>query len=173
MGAPIDKFVIGNNANDPFVEYLASGFYHPRASVPTLSNAMDIGRPNNYPRIADLFSGNHDAITKVCYGASFSDQDTERHMRRTHATTGYVMCPHTAVGHMAMQQFSKLTLGNFIKVTVATAHPAKFAGDVERIIREDVPLPEPLKKAMKLEKIMHNMPPTLDALSSYLGQRQI
>jgi len=54
MGAPIEKFVVGNNNNDPFVDYLKSGEYTPRPSVPTLSNAMDIGRPNNFPRILDL-----------------------------------------------------------------------------------------------------------------------
>lgn len=172
MGAPIEKFVVGNNDNNPFVDYLETGEYRPRASVPTLSNAMDIGRPNNFPRILDLFADDHSAISRVCFGASFSDYETERHMRRFHAMTNYVMCPHTAVGHMAIHRFSEQTDRDYIKVTVATAHPAKFAGEVERIIREDVPLPDPLKKAMKLQKIMHNMEPSLNALSNYLDQKQ-
>ncbi|MEM7730071.1 MAG: threonine synthase, partial [Pseudomonadota bacterium] len=45
MGAPIDRFVVAHNVNDPFVDYLADGEYRPRNSTPTLSNAMDIGRP--------------------------------------------------------------------------------------------------------------------------------
>ena len=56
----------------------------------------------------------------------------------------------------------------FIKVTVATAHPAKFADSVERILREDVPLPEALQAAMSKEKRVHVMPPSLEALSDYL-----
>ncbi len=171
MGAPIDRFVIGNNANDPFVDYLASGEYQPRASVPTLSNAMDIGRPNNFPRILELFKGSHEAIQNVCWGASFSDLDTERHMRSLHTATGYVMCPHTAVGHMAMQEFAKDVKRPFTQVTVSTAHPAKFADSVERILRMDVPLPKPLKKAMKVQKVMHISPPTLDALQEYVEKK--
>ncbi len=169
MGAPIERFVIGNNANDPFVDYLESGEYTPRPSVPTLSNAMDIGRPNNFPRILDLFGGDYDGITDVCWGMSFSDEETERHMRRVYNETGYVMCPHTAVGHLAMEEFSKDVDLDFIKVTVGTAHPAKFADSVERIIREDVPLPKPLAKAMRKKKRVHVMPPRLSALADYLA----
>jgi len=134
MGAPIERFVIGNNSNDPFVDYLESGEYTPRPSVPTLSNAMDIGRPNNFPRILNLYGDDYDSVSQVCWGASFSDAETERHMRRVFTDTGYVMCPHTAVGHLAMDAFSKDVDLDFIKVTVGTAHPAKFADSVERII---------------------------------------
>jgi threonine synthase len=169
MGAPIERFVIGNNANDPFVDYLESGDYTPRPSVPTLSNAMDIGRPNNFPRILDLFGGDFEALSTICWGASFSDEDTERHMRRVYNETGYVMCPHTAVGHMAMEAFSEDVDLDFIKVTVGTAHPAKFADSVECIIHEDVPLPKPLAKAMRKKKRVHVMPPRLDALADYLA----
>ncbi len=170
MGAPIDRFIVGNNANDPFVDYLSTGEYTPRPALATLSNAMDIGRPNNLPRILDLFDYEHHVIADVCWGASFSDAATEKHMRRIFKTTGYVMCPHTAVGHMAMRAFAKDVSSDFIKVTVSTAHPAKFADDVQRIIERDISMPKVLKKAMKSKKVAHNMAPTLDALSDYLGQ---
>ena len=170
MGAPIERFVVGNNANDPFVDYLETGEYRPRASVPTLSNAMDIGRPNNFPRIVDLFDGDFEAMKSVCWGASFSDEETERHMRRIHAATSYVMCPHTAVGHLAMQAFSENEPHPFIQVTVATAHPAKFADSVERILHEDVPLPEVLATAMAKTQRVHVMEPSLDALDKYLAR---
>lgn len=168
MGAPIAKFVVGHNANDPFVDYLKTGEYKPRPSVPTLSNAMDIGRPNNFPRILDLFDGDFDALSAVCWGASYSDDETERHLRRVHAQTGYIMCPHTAVGHMAMRDFLETTETDYTQITVATAHPSKFADSVERIIREDVPLPEPLAKAFAKKPRVHVMEPTLSALSDYL-----
>ncbi|NNE58704.1 MAG: threonine synthase [Hellea sp.] len=172
MGAPIDRFVIGNNMNDPFVEYLASGKYSPRPSVPTLSNAMDIGRPNNFPRILDLFDGDYEAIRNVCWGASFTDEQTERHMRRIHAETGYIVCPHTSVGHMAMQAFSDGLDPDFIKVTVSTAHPGKFADSVERILRMDLDLPKPLSKAMKRKKIYNLASPTLDAIRNIVELKQ-
>ena len=169
MGAPIERFVIGNNSNDPFVDYLGSGEYTPRPSIPTLSNAMDIGRPNNFPRILNLYKNNYEAVSETCWGASFSDDVTERHMRRVFTETGYIMCPHTAVGHLAMEEFSKDVDRDFIKVTVGTAHPAKFADSVERIIHEDVPLPKLLAKAMRKNKRVHVMPPELTALENYLA----
>ncbi len=169
MGAPIDRFVIGNNANDPFVDYLASGEYTPRPSVPTLSNAMDIGRPNNFPRILSLYDEDYDKVRDVCWGASFSDVETERHIRRVYTETGYIMCPHTAVGHLAMEKFAEDVDRPFTRITVGTAHPAKFADSVERILHTDIPLPAPLAKAIKKKKRMHVMAPTLDALSDYLA----
>lgn len=164
MGAPIDRFVVGNNVNNPIVDYLEKGEYEPRPSVPTLSNAMDIGRPNNFPRILKLFKNNYEDILKVCWGASFTDAETERHMRRIYTETDYVMCPHTAVGHMAMNAFSNDIDIDFLKVTVATAHPAKFAESVERILRTDIPLPGPLQKAMDREKVCKQITPNLDDL---------
>lgn len=168
MGAPIDRFVVGNNVNDPFVDYLNDGEYRPRPSVPTLSNAMDIGRPNNFPRILDLMNNSFYDVSSLCWGASFSDEETERHLRRIQRDTEYVMCPHTAVGHLAMEAFSKTMDTSFTKVTVATAHPAKFADNVERIIGEDIVLPEPLAKIMIKTKRVTSLDPSLDALKSYL-----
>ena len=170
MGAPIDHFVIGHNQNDPMVDYLISGEYRPRASVPTLSNAMDIGRPNNFARILDLFGHDHDAVKAVCWGASFTDDETEHHMRKVYRESGYIMCPHTAVGHMAMEAFSQLAPADSVKITVSTAHPAKFSDSVERIIGESIPMPKALASAMGQEKRVHVIQPTLAALRDYLGQ---
>ena len=170
MGAPIERFVVGHNVNDPFVDYLKTGEYTPRPSQPTLSNAMDIGRPNNFPRIVDLFDGDFDALSAVCWGASFTDEQTERYMRRYHARTGYVMCPHTTVGQLAMDAFAQDVDMDFIKVTVATAHPAKFADSVERILREDIPLPVPLEQAFNKTPRVHVMTPQLSSLADYLSQ---
>ena len=168
MGAPIDRFVVGNNANNPFVDYLSTGEYTPRPSVPTLSNAMDIGRPNNFPRILSLYDDVYEAVLEVCWGASFSDSETERHIRRVYNETGYIMCPHTAVGHLAMENFAADVEHSFTRITVGTAHPAKFADSVERILHTDIPLPKPLAKAMAKKKRVHVMAPTLADLSDYL-----
>lgn len=168
MGAPIDRFIVGNNVNDPFVDYLSEGEYRPRPSVPTLSNAMDIGRPNNFPRILDLLDNDFGKVSQLCWGASFSDEETERHLRLIHRDRGYVMCPHTAVGHLAMEAFSNDVELPFTKVTVATAHPAKFADNVERIIGEPIVLPAPLAEVMAKTKRVKSLEPTLDALKAYL-----
>jgi len=168
MGAPIDRFVIGNNINNPFVDYLETSKYTPRPSVPTLSNAMDIGRPNNFPRILTLYNEDYSAIENICWGASFTDEDTERHLRKVYTETGYIMCPHTAVGHMAMNSFADGIDEDFIKVTVATAHPAKFNDSVERILRENITMPPALAEVMTRTPKLQSIEPKLDALSALL-----
>ena len=129
---------------------------------------MDIGRPNNFPRILKLYNENHDAITEACWGASYSDADTERHLRKVYNETGYLMCPHTTVGHMAREEFAEDIEEDFLKITVATAHPAKFADSVERIIRADVEMPTALSEIFDRTPRVHNMAPTLGALADYL-----
>jgi|GEM_PF-169166 len=62
MGLPVDRFIAANNANDTFYEYLRTGSYRPRPSVPTLANAMDVGDPNNFARILDLYGRSLDAL---------------------------------------------------------------------------------------------------------------
>ncbi|MGB6231373.1 MAG: threonine synthase [Litorimonas sp.] len=171
MGAPIERFVVAHNINDPFVDYLTDGEYRPRPSMPTLSNAMDIGRPNNFPRILDLFGQDADAIRGAVWGASFDDETTARHVRRIHAETGYLMCPHTAVGHLGMQAFRDAHDMEATFVTVGTAHPAKFADSLEAIIREDIPLPPPLARAMERPKRVTDSAPRLDALADHLASK--
>ena len=170
MGAPIDRLVVGHNANHPFIDYLESGTYTPRESVPTLSNAMDIGKPNNFPRVLNLFDENYELLRSVISGAAYTDQQTERHIRRIYTETGYLMCPHTAVGHLAMQDFAENGGADHVRVTVSTAHPAKFRDEVSRILHEPVPLPPALRACMDAPKSAHLMKADLDALIAFLDE---
>lgn len=168
MGAPIENFVAGNNANHTFIDYLHTGIHTPCASVATLSNAMDIGNPNNFPRILDLFDGDHGEIASICHGAYFSDDDTSLHMYKTYRGTGYIMCPHTAVGHLALESFTSEAKRTYTKVTVSTAHPAKFREDVERILQIDIPLPNSLQACVDAPSYKQVISPKLAALATCL-----
>src|ERR1700744_4548296 len=55
MGLPVEHFIAATNTNDTVPAFLESGIYEPKPSVATLSNAMDVGDPSNWVRIADLF----------------------------------------------------------------------------------------------------------------------
>ena len=55
LGLPIKRFIAATNANDTVPRYLESGNWAPKATVATLSNAMDVSRPNNWPRVDELF----------------------------------------------------------------------------------------------------------------------
>ena len=170
MGAPIARFVVSHNINDPMVDYLKDGEYRPRPSTPTLSNAMDIGRPNNFARILALHGDDWEKVRAACWGASFDDETTARHIRWIKRETGYTMCPHTAVGHLGMTAFRDAHPDlDATFITVGTAHPAKFADSLEQILREDIAMPPALAKAMRRKPRVHDMPSTLQALADYVG----
>ena len=57
MGLPVCRFVAACNVNDVLPEFLSTGQYRSRTSVPTLSNAMDVGDPSNFPRLLALHGG--------------------------------------------------------------------------------------------------------------------
>ena len=168
MGAPIDRFIVAHNINDPFVDYLTTSAYRPRASVRTLSNAMDVGRPNNFARILALFDGDAEAIREACWGVSFTDSETKAHLRAVHDATGYVMCPHTAVGHAAAQAYKQNIDNQGVFLTAATAHPAKFANAIEHIIGAPVDMPPSLAAALAVQPEITTIEPTLSALRALL-----
>jgi len=51
MGLPIGRIVLACNANATLPDFFAGGAYRPRAAVPTLANAMDVGAPSNFERL--------------------------------------------------------------------------------------------------------------------------
>ncbi len=57
-GLPVSHFVAACNANDAVPEFFKTESYQPKATIHTLSNAMDVGDPGNFIRVLELF--NHD-----------------------------------------------------------------------------------------------------------------
>ena len=148
IGAPIHKFVATNNSNHPFFDFLKTGKFKPKKSVATISNAMDIGNPNNFWRIFNFFDENIDLIREKIFGAWFDDDATRRGIREIFQKTGIVVCPHTAVGWLGLREFRKKSNDNFIGVSVATAHPAKFPNVVEPIVGK-IEAPENLREILQ------------------------
>ena len=144
LGLPVAGFVTGTNANDVVPEYLRTGRYEPRASVRTLSSAMDVGAPSNLARILALFDGDLGARLRGCLsGSAWSDADTREAMRRVFDEHGYILDPHTAVGWLALEK-ALAEQPDAHGVVLATAHPAKFGDIVDEAIGRPVPVPEQL-----------------------------
>ena len=149
MGLPIKRFIAANNANDIFFRFLQSGEYHPKASVQTLANAMDVGDPSNFARIWDLYGRSHKNITALISGATYKDEDIARIMRECYDETGYTLDPHGACGYQALKDgLQKGETGFFCE----TAHPAKFKEKVDAILSCNVAIPERLQAFMRGEK---------------------
>ena len=143
LGLPAAGFVVATNANDVVPEYLSTGRYRPRASVRTLSSAMDVGEPSNLARILALYDGDLGRLRGRLTPSSWSDGETREAMKRVFDRHGYILDPHTAVGWLALERALN---GNSEAhgVVLATAHPAKFGDIVEDAIGCHVLVPEPL-----------------------------
>ena len=149
MGLPVKRFIAANNANDVFYQYLKTGTYTPQSSKQTLANAMDVGAPSNFARIAALFNGNHRAIKAVIGGATYSDVMIRESMKGCYTATGYILDPHGACGYRALkEQLQPGETGIFLE----TAHPAKFKETVDDALHINLPIPDRLVAFMQNEK---------------------
>jgi len=145
-GLPTLRFLAAHNANRAFPRYLASGQYKPRGSVHTLSNAMDVGAPNNFERLRCLLPD----MTQLITGYSVSDDETLTSMRRVFDETGYIADPHTAVGLEAVRRHRNSTGIHTPCVVLGTAHPAKFPRTVRRALGHRPPEPDSLARLKKM-----------------------
>ncbi|HEV2854482.1 MAG TPA: threonine synthase [Thermoanaerobaculia bacterium] len=163
MGLPIQTFVAATNANTTVPDYLETGDYRPRPSVATLSNAMDVGAPNNWERIERLFGGDLDALRRTLRWGWQSDEETEdtiRCLRRL----GYLADPHAAVACGVLSE--RLAPGE-TGLFLGTAHPAKFLPVYERL-EIDVSIPEPLAALADRPLLAREIPNQLSALLEVL-----
>jgi len=168
-GLPIDRFVAATNLNDVVPVYLDSGRFEPRASVQTLANAMDVGHPSNFERMAWLYAGDVAAMRKDISGARITDEGVRTAIRDAYARTGYLLDPHAAIAYAAVKQRNgQDEPEGESKIFLATAHPAKFAEIVEPIIGRAVDKPAPLVQALARPRHIVRIDATYDAVRSIL-----
>lgn len=151
MGLPITKFIASTNANDSVPRFLQTGVFLPTPTKQTISNAMDVGNPSNFARILSLYGNSREKILQDLWGVSFSDEETKGAIEKLYKSSGYILDPHGAVAYLGLlgyrKHFPQFTgLGVFLE----TAHPAKFADQVENIINQKIAMPAAL--ALSLSK---------------------
>jgi threonine synthase len=163
MGAPIRQFIAATNINKTVPDYLASGEYRARTSQATISNAMDVGAPSNFERMAAHFSW--EEMRRVITGVSVSDDETRETIARVHNETGYVLDPHSAVGWKGVDKFCAEHTAEDPEVygILSTAHPAKFSETVEPLLGP-IPIPASLECAMKRTVNSRTIPAEVSAL---------
>ncbi|MDB5528860.1 MAG: threonine synthase [Devosia sp.] len=151
MGLPIDRLIIATNANDILARTMATGRYQMDGVEPTISPSMDIQISSNFERLLfDAAGRDAAAVNRMMDSlkqsggfalpdsalanirAEFSagttgEAETRAAIAATYKNSGYLLDPHTAVGvHVARNERQ----GSTPMVTLATAHPAKFADAV-------------------------------------------
>jgi threonine synthase len=168
MGLPVYNFVAATNINHAVPDYLNNGRYSPLPTQHTVTNAMDVGNPSNFPRILELFNKQHQDISAAIKGYWFTDKQTYQAMEELQNRYTYQADPHGAVAYLGLRKFQEKH--NCTGIFLETAHPAKFPVDVEQATKMKVHIPETLKDLMVLEKKSVKMPADYKSFRSFLVQ---
>ncbi|MEC5343976.1 threonine synthase [Brenneria populi] len=163
LGLPIKRFIAATNANDTVPRFLSDGVWAPHKTVATLSNAMDVSQPNNWPRVEELFRRKNWQLNTLGFGA-VSDETTKAAMHELDSL-GYTSEPHAAIAYRLLRD--QLQPGEF-GLFLGTAHPAKFKESVEEILGKKLELPEALAQRADLDLLSHNFPDDFAKLRQFL-----
>lgn len=166
LGLPFKRLIAATNANDTVPRFLTSGRWDPHATVATLTNAMDISNPNNFPRVLELETRHKMSLSELLSSFSMSDEDTRLAMRKLWQQ-GYMADPHSALAWAALQSDLKDDeLGCFL----CTAHPAKFIESIKDVLEVDIPLPQALAEVRDKEILSSTITGDFAELKSILLQ---
>jgi threonine synthase len=194
MGLPIERLMIGTNANDILARTLGSGSYEIKGVQPTTSPSMDIQISSNFERLLfEAYGRDAGAIRRLMASLhqsrafmieaqplarireEFSAQAVDEanvadEMARTYRETGYVLDPHSAVGTRAgralLQERSDVPV-----VALSTAHPAKFPDAVERATGVRPPLPPHMADLMGRPESFTVLPNDQSAVERFIRER--
>ncbi|HVC51354.1 MAG TPA: threonine synthase [Stellaceae bacterium] len=195
LGLPIERLVIGTNANDILFRYLATGQMAMDAVMPTLSPSMDIQVSSNFERLLFELKGRSGAAVAAALAAfrrsgalpgddqawqaarglfsarRVDDTETLRTIGEVYATTGLLVDPHTAVGIAAARAAPAVEelMGEEPMVVLATAHPAKFADAVERATGVRPPVPPALAELADRRERTTVLPNDVNAVARFLN----
>ena len=139
LGLPIKRFIAATNANDTVPRYLQTGEWSPNETVATISNAMDVSNPNNWPRVEHMLKAG--LVDKDCVSSVSIDEEQTQMTMIQLAKLGYISEPHAAVAYRALQYNA---LDSEFGVFLGTAHPAKFKEVVESTLGQPIGLPKEL-----------------------------
>ncbi len=167
LGLPVKRFIVATNVNDTVPRYLQTGDWSPKVTVPTISNAMDVSQPNNWPRIEELCQLKGWGLNELGYGA-VTDEQTAETLKQMDAE-GYLCEPHGAIAYRILnEQLNEGETGLFL----CTAHPAKFKEVVDEILETDIPLPGPLAKHNAMELLSLERDNDFEAVKAVLRSVQ-
>jgi threonine synthase len=170
MGLPVEQFIAATNANDAVPEFLKTGVYQPKPSVATLSNAMDVGNPSNWVRIADMFKDDMTQLSNLVTGYRYDDEETVKAIQEVYDHYNYVVCPHTAIAWQAIKVYEqdKHSSADVAGIFLSTAHPCKFPDVFTEEISAHVDIPEQVNHLLLKQKLSEELGADFDGFKAYL-----
>jgi threonine synthase len=162
MGLEIDQLIVATNQNDILHRCIGGQGYHIGQVRASVSPSMDIQVSSNFERVLfdaygrdgaavaqlmqelqgggfDLSQGALQYLQQQFVSGRASEEETLASIAATLASSGELLCPHSAVGVKVAQQLRRPGVP---MITLATAHPAKFPAAVEKASGVFAPLPQ-------------------------------
>ncbi len=172
LGMPVNRFVAATNVNKVVPQFLETGVYEPISpSISTISNAMDVGNPSNFPRLKALFNNSQEEMKQYLKGYFYTDEETREAVLEIYKKYNYLACPHTAVAYLGLKDYLKETGEDLTGVFLSTAHFGKFLPEMEAILGFTPDIPERLM--LKGEKKTTVVDISYNTFKDYLLQNLI
>ncbi|MCB1613879.1 MAG: threonine synthase [Xanthomonadales bacterium] len=168
MGLPLGDVLFATNANPTLSEFFGGANYRGRPSIATLANAMDVGDPSNFERLAWFFR-DRDLRASGIHAHRVDDARIRARIAEGERDYHQIWCPHTACAVEIMAQLRQHGDGAPM-LLVATAHPAKFDDVVEPLIGHAVDVPPALAALLARPAQVETLPATAEALTARLQQ---
>lgn len=193
MGLPVKQFIIATNANDILHRTLADNDFSKQTLKATLAPSMDIVVSSNFERLLfeayerdgaavaallERFQSEPAALAEAPLArlrelfASYSVDDATilEVIREAHQRTKELLDPHTATGYRAAERVRADAATPMI--TLATAHPAKFAEAVVEAGFSGVPLPAHMDGLLEREEHYTVLPAELAAVQQFVAEKR-
>ncbi|MDA8538013.1 threonine synthase, partial [Candidatus Pelagibacter bacterium] len=191
MGLPVNKFIVATNKNDILHRAISNGNYEAERVSETNSPSMDIQIASNFERlIYDLNDGDDKETSKIMNGikedgkyiisknkmekinkdflsASMSEKEVLDTIKEVHIKFDIILDPHSAIGYGALQKIS--IDGN--NIVLATAHPCKFPGAIDKSIGIKPDLPDELKYIIEKKENYDIISNNLDKTQQYIKEK--
>lgn len=166
MGLPVKRFVAATNVNDVVPRYLNNGLFDPRQTIETYANAMDVGNPNNFPRLIHLFNNDLNKLRQIFSAIAITDKQIIETIQTVKQQYNYLLDPHSSTGFLCLKQSLKDDEKGFF---ISTAHPVKFVEIIEKVLPQES---EQLRKEFGADNVSNNisesMPVSYNALKEKL-----
>lgn len=192
MGLPVDQLVIATNHNDILHRLVSQNDYSLGELKASLSPSMDIMVSSNFERyLFDLFDRDGEAVEKFVTTLSdkqqqlpepllqkaqslFSsyavdDETTCKVIAEIYQDTGFLLDPHTAIGVEAARRCHRNP--SVPMISLATAHPVKFADAVKKAGLENPALPLHMQDLFEREERYDVLDNDITAVTGYMREQ--
>jgi threonine synthase len=190
MGLPIERLIVGTNANDILARFFATSEMRKAEVVPTYSPSMDIQVSSNFERLLfELLGRDGNAVeaklaefqstgafgvtpaifgevTALFSGTAVNDSGTKATIADIFAKTAYVLDPHSAVGVSAAMRAAGEVDAPI--VALACAHAAKFPEVVTAATGVHPALPPHMADLFERPERIVTLPNDLATVQAYI-----